>query len=387
MKFQFNQLRARRRVALVASVAIAALALSACDAASSSGGAGGKGASATQVQAAKDYVAKFTGDMKFVPPGDPIDASSLKGKTVWIIPSDLSIPFMQTVANGYKDAAAVAGLKAVVFDGKGSTKEYNRGIQQAIGADAGAIALISIRSNFVTGALREAANAKIPVIGVSTIDANESPQPGTAGAATFDYVASGKLLVAYAVANTDGPVRSIFSNVPEFEELSKLKQGLQEGFKEFCSSDCSFGTVDSQVATFKTQVPTLVQSQLARRPDTNWVFPAFDGQAVFAASAIKQAGRGKDVQIGSINAVRANLDLIKDEDIQAVDVGASNTWQGWAAFDRSLRAMLGEEPAVSEVPLKLFEKDNLQGVDTSSEDALFKGADFRSEYKKLWGAN
>ncbi|GAA1566435.1 substrate-binding domain-containing protein [Dactylosporangium maewongense] len=329
-------------------------------------------------------MAKYSGDLTFIPPGKPIDITSLKGKTVWIIPSDLSIPFMQTVANGYKEAAAAAGLDAVVFDGKGSTKEYNRGIQQAIGTKAAAIALISIRSSFVSGALKEAQSAKIPVIGVSTIDAHESPQEGTAGAATFDYVASGKLLAAYAVAHTPGPVRAVFSHVPEFVELEKLRSGVESGIEEYCSSNCSVATINSQVATFKTQVPTQVQSELKRKPDTNWVFPAFDGQAVFAASAVRQAGKGDSIRIGSINGVKANLDLIKNGDVQVVDVGASNTWQGWAAFDRALRAMLGEPPAVSEVPIKLFDKENLEGIDTSSEDALFKGADYRSEYKKLW---
>lgn len=387
MRFQPPRNPKKSRIAVVVAATVASLALAACGSSSSSSSSSspGKGGTDAQVKAAKEYVAKYSGDPKFISPGEPIEVTSLKGKTVWIIPSDLSIPFMQTVANGYKEAAEAAGLKAVVFDGKGTTKEYNRGIQQAIGTEAAAIALISIRSAFVTGALKDAAAAKIPIVGVSTIDANESAEPGTAGAATFDYVASGKLLAAYAIANTKGPVRSIFSNVPEFVELNKLKQGVEEGIKEFCSSSCAVSTVDSQAATFKTQVPTLVQSQLARNPDTNWVFPAFDGQAVFAVSAIKQAGRGEDVRIGSINAVQANLDLIKDDDVQAVDVGASNTWQGWAAFDRALRAILGEKPAVSEVPIKLFDKENLQGVDTSSEAALFTGADFRQEYRRLWG--
>jgi ABC-type sugar transport system substrate-binding protein len=107
--------------------------------------------------------------------------------------------------------------------------------------------------------------------------------------------------------------------------------------------------------------------------------------AQFAVPAVEAAGKGNDVKIASINAVSANLKFIQDGRVQIVDVGNSNAWLGWAATDRALRAMAGEKPGISTVPLRLFDKSNLGGVNIEDEGALFEGADFRAEYRKLWG--
>jgi ribose transport system substrate-binding protein len=334
--------------------------------------------------AAEKLVSEHTGDVKFISPGKPIDISSLQGKELWIISADLSIPFHQNIVAGFEDAAQAAGLKAVKFDGEGQAKEWSRGIDQAIAAHAGAIALISIDTGFVSGAVKRAKAAGIPVIGILNTDARAKPERGTAGEATIDYTGSGELLAAYATVHTDGAVHGLYSDTSEFKVMGFLKHGLYDGMKKYCGSECSLDTFDTQIANFKTQLPTLTQSQLKQHPDTNWVFPAFDAQSVFVVPAIKQAGFGEKVDVGSINAVQANLDLIQNGDVQVVDVGNPNAWLGWAAVDRMMRAMLGEPPAISEVPIKLFDQDNLQGIDTSDEDQLFAGADYQADYEHLW---
>ena len=39
---------------------------------------------------------------------------------------------------------------------------------------------------------------------------------------------------------------------------------------------------------------------------------------------------------------------------------------------------------MSEVPVKLFDAENLKGVDISSEAALFDNVDYQSQYTALW---
>jgi ABC-type sugar transport system substrate-binding protein len=365
---------------IVGLAAIAGAVISGCGEASESLGGSAEGDRA----AAEKLVARHTGPVKFISPGDPIDVGGLQGDEIWIIASDMSIPFVRRTVDGFRDAARAAGLKGVGFDGKGQAKEWSRGIDQAIAAGAAGIALSAVDTEFVSGALRRANAADIPVIGMLNTDVGAKLDPGTAGEATNDYTLSGELLAAYATTHTDGPVRALYSDTSEFRILRFLKDGLYDGMRRYCGSECSISTFDSQIANFKTQLPTLTQSQLRRHQDTNWVFPAFDGQAVFVIPAIKQAGFGEKVEAGSINAVPANLDLIKDGDVQAVDVGAPNSWLGWSAVDRLMRAMLDEKPGTSEVPIKLFDRENLEGVDTQNEDELYAGADYRAEYQKLW---
>ena len=101
--------------------------------------------------------------------------------------------------------------------------------------------------------------------------------------------------------------------------------------------------------------------------------------------SVEAAGAADKVRVGSINAVNTNLQFILDGKVQAVDAGIPNSWMGWGGVDRLMRAMLGAPPLTSEVPIRLFDKTNLQSVDVNDEVALHGGFDYRSEYKKLWG--
>lgn len=335
--------------------------------------------------AAAALVNQAMGPTQWVSPGDPIDASSIKGKTLWIISADLSIPFHQNIVKGFQEAATAAGLLSQTFDGKGQQQEASRGIDQAISSDAGGIALLSISPSFQAGALQRATDAKIPVIGMLTTSSEHEPWPGTAGEATYSYYKSGQLLGAYAIANTDGPVHALYLDVSEFKELSFLKKGIYDSLAQFCGADCTVEYSDMLVATFKAQAQTLTPSQLARFPETNWIFPAFDAMALFVVPSVEAAGSADKVRVGSINAVNTNLQFILDGKVQAVDAGIPNSWMGWGGVDRLMRAMLGAPALTSEVPIRLFDKTNLQGIDVNDEVALHGGFDYRSEYKKLWG--
>lgn len=334
--------------------------------------------------AAVERVATAKEPVSFIDPGGEIDVSQYAGETLWIVSADLSIPFHQNIVAGFKEAAEAAGVTATEFDGKGTTTEMARGIEQAVAANAAGIALISVDTRFVEGAVNQAAAEDIPVIGVLNTDARADLDEGTMGEATIDYTGSGELLAAYAVANTDDPVNALYADVSEFRVMGFLREGLEQGFEEYCPDSCSLEVFDTQMADFKNQVQTKTQSELRRNSDTNWIMSAFDGQAQFVVPSVKEAGFEDQVRVGSINAVQANLEFILDDDVQVVDVGNPNAWLGWAAVDRLFRAMSGDE-GISVVPIRLFDEENLQGVDLTDEDELFGGTDFRTEYENLWG--
>ncbi len=334
-------------------------------------------------QAAQQAVQNAKAPVSFIDPGGPVNVAPYRGQTLWVVSADLSIPFHQNIVAGFNAGAEAAGLEPVEFDGKGKTAEMARGIEQAVSQNAAGIALISIDTRFVQGAITQANEAGIPVIGVLNTDARADLDEGTAGEATIDYTGSGELLAAYAIANTDGPVHGLYADVSEFRVMGFLKEGIELGFTTYCPDTCSVQTYDVQMADFKTQVQTKTQSELRRNPDTSWVLSAFDAQALFVVPSITEAGFKDQVRVGSINAVTANLEFILQDNVQVVDVGNSNAWLGWAAADRLLRALNGDE-GISEVPIRLFDKENLQGVDVSDEDELFGGVDFRASYQELW---
>src|SRR5690242_10429970 len=61
-------------------------------------------------------------------PGAPFQMSRLKGKRVWIITSTLTVPFVADIAKGTQQAAALAGWKTTLIDGKGIVSEWNRAL-------------------------------------------------------------------------------------------------------------------------------------------------------------------------------------------------------------------------------------------------------------------
>lgn len=378
--------RVGNRAALTAAGIGAAVVLAACGSSSDSGGsstnasAGGGDRAAVRAQARKTIDAG-TAPVSFLAPGPAFDTSKAKGKEIWIICNDTSLPFVQQVVKGFNEAAGVAGTKARLFNSKGETSTAARGIQQAVAAKASAIVVFGITFKYVQQAVSDAKASGIPVIGALNVDVKAELEKDAAGEVSIDYGKSGELIAAYAIANTEDPANAVYQNLPGIDTFAAMKKGVETGF-ETCP-DCKLKTVDF-TGDFKAAEATQTPATLARDPKVNWIIPAIDGMAQFAVPAIKAAGKADRVRVGSINAVAGNLALIQKSDVQAVDVGNNNQWFGWAMVDRTLRAINGDAPAISEVPVKALTADNLKGKDVNDEDAVFDDVDYRGEYRKLW---
>ena len=75
----------------------------------------------------------------FVPPGPAIDATSLKGKSVWYIPVGAAVPVFQVEAHGIKQALAKLGMTYKTCDGKFLPAAAAACITQAVNAGAAGI--------------------------------------------------------------------------------------------------------------------------------------------------------------------------------------------------------------------------------------------------------
>ncbi|MGW1092390.1 sugar ABC transporter substrate-binding protein [Streptomyces sp. NPDC002596] len=375
----------RNRAAGAALLAVALIVpLSACGAAQ---GTTEKAADSKTVAAARGsaqaLVDKASGRTVFSKPGDAFDISAARGKTIYVVTLDNSIPYVRAVLNGMTEAGRQAGVNVRVFDSKGSTSTAGKGVEQALATDAAAVVAFGINLSEVSGAVRAAQQAKVPVISAFNVDANAPLEEGAAGAVSVDFYDSGRILAAHAVTATDGPVHASYQHLPSVATFTALKKGLQDGFKEFCRSGCSLSVDDLNQADFKQGAERVTSSTLMRNRKLNWVFPAIDGIAQFTVPAVEAANR-PEVQTSSINAVTANLEFVRDGRVQSADIGNNNSWLGWAMMDRSLRAIAGQKADTTVVPLKLFVKDNLKGKDLADEDALFDGADYRGGFTALW---
>lgn len=331
---------------------------------------------------AKAAVAKAMEKPTFVAPGEAFDMGKLKGKHIWIITSTMAVPFVATIAKSVQDAAGKAGIEAKLFDGKGNVSEWNRGLAQAVAQHADGIVTVGASPELMKGPMKDALDAKIPVVDAVTADQSAPLVPGTFAHVSISFIHSGELQAAYAIARSEGKANVLILGDNEFPgEVSRV-EGMQSAFKSMCP-DCKVTVEDTQVANLGTKLGQQAQTLLRRDPDTNFVLPTYDAQALFVVPAIKSANFDRTIEVIGADAVPSNLDWIRQGNIQVGDVGEPSVWLGWAALDEVARGMLGMAAVDEKIPLRLFTQENLKDI-SNDENELF-GGDFVAEYSKLWG--
>lgn len=320
---------------------------------------------------------------KFTPPGTAVDMSKLTGKRVWVMTSTLAVPFVADIAKGTMEAAQQAGWKAQLLDGKGDVSEWNRILGEAIGQHVDAVISIASSPEVMKPQMAAAKAAGIPVIDVLTADKASELVPGTFSHVSISFYQSGQLQADYVIAKSNGKANVLIFGDNEFPAEVTRVQGMQDEFSKLCPA-CKVTVQDTQVGQLGTTLGSTAQTLLRRDPAIDWVLPTYDAQAIYIVPAIKQANLQSKVKVVGSDAVPSNLEWTAKGDVQVADVGEPDVWTGWAAVDEMARGMLNMQPVDEGIPLRMFVADNLKGVSTSDENALWGGS-FRDQYKKLWG--
>jgi ribose transport system substrate-binding protein len=358
----------------------AAFALAACGAGTTSTGTT---ASTAGVQEAAQKIDQAKKLPNFTPPGTPVAMSRLQGKRVWVMTSTLTVPFVADIARGTMEAAQLVGWRAQLIDGKGDVTEWNRILGEAIGQKVDAVISIASSPEVMKPQMAAAKQAGIPVIDVLTADKDAELVPGTFSHVSISFAQSGQLQADYVIAQSKGKANVLIFGDNEFPaEVTRVK-GMQDEFGRLCPA-CKLTVQDTQVGKLGTDLGPTTQTLLRRDPSIDWVLPTYDAQAVYIVPAIKQAGLQSKVKVVGSDAVPSNLDWTAKSDVQIADVGEPDVWTGWAAVDEMARGMLAMPSVDENIPLRMFDASNLQGVSTSDEDQLWGGS-FRAEYRKLWG--
>ena len=126
------------RRGVVGTVALL-LALSACD--TSGGTATTNSGSGNAVAAAvTDNVAKYKGLPPFTAPGDAIDPSTLRGKSMFLIPL-VPNPFNQNIQETMEAIAKKVGMNFTIYPNQGTPSEWVQGMNAALTAKPDIIVL------------------------------------------------------------------------------------------------------------------------------------------------------------------------------------------------------------------------------------------------------
>ena len=361
---------------------------SAAGSAAPSAAAGSSGGASDVVASCNKMITAASAPLTFAAPGPAFDAAKLRGKKVMFLSLAQAVPAIAQAAAATQQAGKLVGINVDVFDTKGNVSLMQQGIQQAINTHESAIILLGIPLDVTANALQKAHAAGITLVS----ELNNQPTAGApgqgAGPNVFgstgpDRTVSGELLACKAVVDTQGKANVVIFGDDELTTAAPPEVAGMEAILKQCTG-CTYKKNSTPTASWQTDLPSKAASTVQSDPRVNYLLPLYDGMAIFMVSGVKSGGAGSRVKIASFNAAPAGLSMIKSGGPLVADPGQPNTWMAWQGLDQAMRGMLGLAPGRPDVPIRFFDKSNLQALDVNNEAALF-GNGYDAGFRQLWG--
>lgn len=304
-----------------------------------------------------------------------------RGKNVWFVASTLQSGWVATEATGIKAAGAAAGMNITLWDGLNQPSQQAAGIQRAIAAHADAIVLQGINPDLVSGALADAANARIPVLaGVANLNPKALPA-GVSMSFDFNWKRIGNLLADYILSASKCNANVGAWYAPIFAVQIAIKQGVTAEFKKLCPK-CKVTWNTFDVSTWATALPQATASFIQSNPSVNYLLNAIDSGAIFNVQGAHVVG--KKVPIVSSGGNAPNLDLIRTTGDQISTISwVPGIVAGWLAIDQVGRWMVGQKIPGRFLPIQAIDWTNV-GKDDSFSQVFPKLANYEAQFSKAW---
>ena len=350
------------------------------------GGSAGSSDTASGVAEAKKIVADYSKPPTWQGPNDPVKVSDLSGKRVVYISVSNSIPVLKywsdTLAGVVKN---VAGIQFDVVDAIGSVDEANKGFQQAIATKADVVVLQAFSADLFTAQIQQAKAAGIKVITANSgvpgkVDGGQDAE------VTFDYVKVGQLIADWMIADSKGSGKALLVTSDDVPASQSQAQGTLAEVKRLCPS-CDVQKKDVQIPQWEASIPTLFQTTINTDPMRTYLLPIYDGQALGGLGAIRTAGAGSRVKVGTFNATPGIVEQLKDASSGLkLDVGGQNEWWAYACADTIFRVLTGTKPIDNyNVGLRIFDTSNSHLIQGKDEFSWYGDvADYKAEFATLW---
>lgn len=354
---------------------------------SSGGGTAGSDVTKANVDYAKAQIEKFSVVPEFQSDAKPIDVSSLKGQTVYSIPITTSIPFYKDGEAAMSAAAKKAGVKYVTYPSQGKVSDFQQGFSDAINAKAKVIILNGPLPDTLQPQIRQAKAAGIKIIAAHEEDTTSPTPQGVDAVAAGEFYNAARLMVDKAIADQNGkPVKALAISSDETRPSKGMVAAMKDELSKRCGSSCSLTVTNVPVADWATKIQPQVQSELNRSDEINTILPIYDSMAQYTDPAIRQAARGREVNVYSFNGTPSiNALMQKGGSNLKMNVGESPTLIGLLTVDQAFRLMLDEEPLDKPAaPIRVFTPENVDEAGTPPVSGKGFG-DVDAGYDTLWG--
>ena len=185
----------------------------------------------------------------------------------------------------------------------------------------------------------------------ATGSVDEDPAPPTLLLEPASFVAfqNGTLPAAWAIAETDGNVHSIFVNVPDIPIIVPPQISYEAALDQACPDTCTNVVLAATVDEIGTTIPEKVVSTLQENPDTNYIVFTSGDFSLGVAAAVQAAGFD-DVKLIGATPIQANVESMRSGGPDEAWAGVSNIIIGWRLVDGAVRYFNGD-PIPSPVAL------------------------------------
>lgn len=378
---------ARSSMPYLAGAAVLALLAAACSTPSSSSssapGAAAQTGSATQAQGCPSSVNSQLAAAEAPVPlkiGPTLNASSLRGKKLWVIGIDNEQSVIADIQQGIDAAAKAAGMQVTNFDAQGLANKAVEGVSEAVANHPAGIIIDAINTKDIGGPLAAAQKAGIPVVS----DYEPAQTPGTVTAlVTDDASFTGRAQAALALSSTNCHTSALFIDSPIFSAQISAADATKSMFSQTCPQTCSTSAINYDPATLATTVGPAVSNAVQRNPKINVVLAETDDVAVYAVPALQ--AMSSPVKLVGGGGEQANLQFISKGQVQIGDVATpSNQFTGWITADQIFRLLLHQPQSQYDViPQRLITQQNVGDGSASSLFPAFNN--FEQKFLTAWG--
>ena len=386
---RFSRPAFRNKVVALAVSAGLVVALSACATAStdtSTTAAGGTDSAAGVATATANLEAARMAP-SWQGPEVPVKVSGLEGKRVVYINISSGIPVLKYWSDTVTELAMqYGGVQVEVVDAKGSVDEANKGFQQAIATKADVVLLQAFYVNLFTKQIADAKAAGIKVITANSGAMGAPLDGGQDAEVSFDYYKVGTLVADWFISDSQGKGNALLVTSDDVPASPLQAQGTKDEAAKLCPT-CKLDVEDVQIPAWETSIPTLFQSTVNSKPDTTYFLPIYDGQSLPGLGALRSAGAGEKINVGTFNASEGIVEQLNDPTSGLkLDIGGDNTWWAYAATDTIFRVLTDTTPIDNyNIGLRVFDQSNKDLIQGTDEAKWYGFGGYKEKFLALWG--
>lgn len=318
-------------------------------------------------------------------PTSTVSVKGLAGKRVVYINVSSGIPVLKYWSDHVTDLALkYGGVKVEVVDAKGSVDEANKGIAMAIATKANIVLLQAFPTSLFTKQIADMHAAGIKVMtGNTGVPGDVSG--GQDAEVSFDYAQVGRIIANWFIVDSKGKGKALVISSDDVPASPTQAKATIAEVKKNCPA-CSITLKDVQIPQWETSIPTLFKSTMNTDPERTYLLPLYDGQSLPGLGAIRTAGAGNKVNVGTFNATPGIVESLKDpKSGLKLDVGGNNEWWAYAGTDAIFRVLTGTAPIENyHVGLRVFTTSNANLISGSDDAAWYGYTGYRARFKALW---